>query len=84
LSGKIEEAQSAEVQEKLKEQQDMARDTSRSPHEKSTLEKVLTSSTTRSIGTAVAKEVTRGLLGILGIKTTTRRAAPRKRNFPWF
>jgi uncharacterized protein len=85
LSGKIEEAQSEEVQEKLREQKEAARDTTSGRQEKSTFEKVMTSSTTRSIGTAVAKEVTRGLLGILGIKTSApRRSTSRSRSFPWF
>ena len=64
----------------------MARPTSSSRQEKSTFEKVINNSTTRSIGTAVAKEITRGLLGVLGIKTTTRRTtSTRKKSvFPWF
>jgi len=37
--------------------------------EKSTVEKVLTSSTARSIGNTVVRELTRGLLGVLGIKS---------------
>ncbi len=41
--------------------------------QKSTLEKVLDNPTTRQIGRTLASELTRGLLGVLGIKTTTRR-----------
>ncbi len=41
--------------------------------EKSTLEKVITSPTARSIGNTVVREITRGILGVLGIKSTTRR-----------
>lgn len=84
LSGKIEEAQSEEVQENLKRQQEKAGPSRR--NEKSTFEKVISSPTTRSIGTAVAKEITRGLLGVLGIKTTTRRTTTKKKTnvFPWF
>ncbi len=71
LSGKIEEAQSEEVQETIR----------RSRGEKSTMEKVLNSTTTRQIGRTVAREITRGLLGVLGIKTTRRR---RKKKSGWW
>ena len=86
LSGKIEEAQSEQIQEELRRQNERARPTSSSRQEKSTFEKVINNTTTRSIGTAVAKEITRGLLGVLGIKTTTRRTtSTRKKSvFPWF
>lgn len=40
--------------------------------EKTTFEKVITSSTARSIGTTVAREITRGILGVLGIKSRRR------------
>ncbi|MBK6783911.1 MAG: DUF853 family protein [Saprospiraceae bacterium] len=51
--------------------------------EKSTFEKVLDSPTTRQIGRTVAQTLTRGLLGVLGIKTTSsRRSSPRKTS--WF
>ena len=80
LTGKIEDAQSEEAQEKLQEQNKSARKTSRRG-EKSTFEKVVNSTTTRQIGRTVAREVTRGLLGILGIKTTRRRS---KRRSGWF
>ena len=79
LSGKIEEYQQAEHQEKLKKQQKKAT-RSRSKNEKSTLEKVINSTTTRQIGRTVARELTRGLLGVLGIKTTRRR----RRKSSWF
>ena len=78
LSGKIEEAQSIEAQERLKEQNNTARRSSR--REKSTLEKVYNSTTTRQIGRTVAREITRGILGVLGIKTTRRSS--RKKS--WF
>jgi DNA helicase HerA-like ATPase len=41
--------------------------------EKSTFEKVLTSSTTRQIGNTVVRELTRGILGVLGLGGSTRR-----------
>lgn len=80
LTGKIEDAQSIETQEKLKEQNQKASSTS-SRGEKSAFEKVVNSTTTRQIGRTVARELTRGLLGVLGIKTT-RRSTRRKTS--WF
>jgi len=80
LTGKIEEAQSKEAQERLKEQNSTARRSSRR-REKSTFEKVVNSTTTRQIGRTVARELTRGLLGVLGIKTTRRSTRRRK---SWF
>ena len=79
LTGKIEEAQSKEAQERLKKQNTSARRSSRR-REKSTFEKVVNSTTTRQIGRTVARELTRGLLGVLGIKTTRRSS--RKKS--WF
>ncbi len=46
---------------------------------KSTIEKVLDNSVTRQVGRTVARELTRGILGIFGIKTTARR-----RTKSWF
>ena len=80
LTGKIEDAQSKEAQERLKEQNRTARKTSSRKREKSTLEKVYNSTTTRQIGRTVARELTRGLLGVLGIKTTRRS----RRKKTWF
>ena len=79
LSGKIEAAQEEEHQEKLRDQHSKAR---RTRSEKSTFEKVIDSTTTRQIGRTVARELTRGLLGVLGIKTT-RRSSSRKKT-SWF
>ncbi len=79
LSGKIEEVQEDEKQAELREQHEKARSSSRSSRrEKSTLEKVVNSTTTRQIGNTIAREITRGLLGVLGIKTTTRRSTKKK------
>lgn len=80
LTGKIEEAQSVEAQEKLQEQNRSARKTSSRKREKSTIEKVYNSTTTRQIGRTVARELTRGLLGVLGIKTTRRSSKSKS----WF
>lgn len=46
---------------------------------KSVLQKVFDSTVTRQVGRTVARELTRGLLGMFGIKTTTTR---RKKS--WF
>ena len=45
----------------------------RPKEEKSTFEKVLTSSTTRQIGNTVVRELARGILGVLGLGGSTRR-----------
>ncbi|MEZ4910018.1 MAG: helicase HerA-like domain-containing protein [Saprospiraceae bacterium] len=76
LTGKIEEAQSEEVQRKLQDQQESAKksESGSKRNEKSTFEKVLNSPTTRQIGRTVAQTLTRGLLGVLGLKTTTRKS----------
>lgn len=47
--------------------------------EKSTTEKILTSTTARQVGRTVAREVTRGILGVLGIGGTRR-----KKKTGWF
>ena len=54
----------------------------RDRREKSTIEKVLTSTTTRQIGRTVARELTRGLLGVLGVPTSGRRRT--RRTTSWF
>ena len=75
LKEKIEDAQQEEIQAEHREQQEKARQTSSRSRrrEKSTLEKVMTSTTTRQIGRTVAREITRGLLGVLGISSSRRR-----------
>ncbi|MFZ1749703.1 MAG: helicase HerA-like domain-containing protein [Saprospiraceae bacterium] len=80
LTGKIEDAQSEEIQKKLREQEEKAESSapSKGRQEKSTLEKLLNSTTTRQIGRTIAQNLTRGLLGVLGVKTTTRRSTAKK------
>jgi len=69
LTEKIEAAHAEERQEELKEQRAKARTTTSSRRqEKSTLEKVMSNTTTRQIGRTLARELARGLLGILGGK----------------
>ena len=83
LSAKIEEAQAAENQAKLKEQQAKASGTTRSRRssreEKSLFEQASSNTAVRQIGRTVARELTRGLLGALGIKSSRRR-----RKSSWF
>lgn len=76
LTEKIEEFHKEEHQAELKKQQEKAtksRSSGRRRKEKSTFEKIVNNTTTRQIGRTVARELTRGLLGVLGIKTTRRR-----------
>ena len=47
--------------------------TRRTRQDKSTMEKVLTSTTTKQIGRTLAREFMRGILGVLGLGGTTRR-----------
>lgn len=82
LTGKIETAQSEEVQRKLQEQtQDAPAPRSSGRPEKSTFEKVMDSQVTKQIGRTVAQTLTRGLLGVLGIKTTASRSTTRKNSW---
>ena len=67
LNSKIERAHQEDHREVINNQRRRAR------REKSTLEKVLSSTTTRQIGRTVARELTRGLLGVLGVGTRSRR-----------
>ncbi|MCG8331550.1 MAG: DUF853 domain-containing protein [Chitinophagales bacterium] len=76
LTEKIKQAQEDAHQEELKQQQQKARKVSRRK-EKSTIEKIMSNPTTRQIGRTVARELTRGLLGALGISTSTRRRRRR-------
>jgi len=76
LGEKIELAQEKEHQEELKKQQAKAKKSTSRRREKSTMEKVANS----SAGKTILREVTRGLLGALGIRTSRRR---RKKG-SWF
>jgi hypothetical protein len=73
LSRKIEEARRDELEMERRQQNEKASTTSSRRREKSMIEKVMTSTTTRQIGRTVARELTRGLLGVLGISSTKRR-----------
>jgi uncharacterized protein len=50
----------------------------RSPREKGTLETILKSPTTRQIGNTIMREITRGILGVLGIGGTTSRRRTKR------
>jgi len=77
LGEKITLAKEAEHQEEIKKQQEKAAKvtTSRrsSKADKSVVEKAMDNTAVRQVGRTVARELTRGLLGALGIKTTRRR-----------
>lgn len=82
LNGKIEQAQSEERQSELTQQREKAERAVPKRQEKSMLEKVVSNPTTRQIGSTIARELTRGLLGALGFKTSARRSSTRKSG--WF
>ena len=75
LSAKIDDARSDGHKKEQKRRRGGRR-------EKTQFEKVLNSTTTRQVGRTIARELTRGLLGILGVPTTKRRR--RRRTTSWF
>ena len=81
LNGKIEAAQEAAKQEELKQQQEAPARSASGRREKSTMEKVLNNTTTRQIGRTVARELTRSLLGVLGIGGSSSRKSKKS---GWF
>jgi len=74
LNRKLEEHKTAQQKEA-----ESKPETKSQKQEKSTVEKVMTSTTARQVGRTVAREVTRGLLGMLGIGGTRR-----KKKTGWF
>lgn len=76
LSGKLEEYAEEETQGRLKKQRKKAK------REKGTIEEMMDSTAGRQIGRTIARELTRGLLGVLGVKTTSRRR--RRPTTGWF
>lgn len=76
LNGKIDEFNEEEHQEKLKKQKSKSTSKKSTSRRKSTFEKV-----SGEVGRTVARELTRGLLGVFGIKTTRRRSS---RKSSWF
>lgn len=69
LNKKIEELNSPKKQEEIAQQTTSPK----GKEDKSTFEKVLDSSITKQVGRTLAREVTRGLLGVLGISGSSRR-----------
>lgn len=72
LHAKMEEAHQQNVQEELRRQQEKARQAttttrSRGRAQKSTFEEIIDSPMTRQVGRTIARELTRGLLGVLGL-----------------
>lgn len=78
LQEKLEAAHEETRQQELREQKEKASRTTRRA-QKSTIEKIISNPTTRQIGRTVARELTRGLLGVLGVSTTTRRRKSTRR-----
>lgn len=70
LEKKMEAAAKAEHKEEMEKQKEKARTTSSRSRtrDKSMFETIINNTTTRQIGRTVAREFTRGLLGVLGIK----------------
>lgn len=75
LMKKIEQAKEKDLQEKRRRELEKARrSTTRRPRkEKSVLDEILNSPTTRQVGRTVARELTRGLLAVLGVSSSSRR-----------
>jgi len=77
LSRKVQASREAEMQEELRKQREAAdratakTTTTRSPgrprQEKSTFEEIMDSTVTRQVGRTIARELARGLLGVLGL-----------------
>jgi len=74
LTNKLMAKDEAESEEKAKQVQEVKK----GRKEKSTMQEVLDSSITKQVGRTVFKELTRGLLGVLGVGGSTRR---RSRGF---
>jgi uncharacterized protein len=70
LNRKIEAARKLEHQEKNKE---AVEKTKRTGREKSTIETITENTMVRQVGRTLAREIVRGLLGVLGVSTATRR-----------
>lgn len=66
LKKKLEESEKAEEKVKVEKEKEK-------PKEPSAVEKVLKSTAARQVGTTVARELTRGLLGVLGLGGSSRK-----------
>jgi len=65
------------TQQKLEQQQEESQQSTGSKREKSTMENILDSTITKQVGRTVARELTRGLLGVLGLGGSTSRSRKR-------
>ena len=73
LGEKIKEAREEAHQEKMRNQREKGRRSSSGKRNRSVFEEVINSTTGRQVSRTIARELTRGLLGVLGINTTRRR-----------
>lgn len=78
LTEKLEDARQEEFQEEIRSQRETARKTS-TRKEKTVFDQVMSNPTTKQIGRTVARELTRGLLGVLGLGGTSRRSSSSRR-----
>jgi DNA helicase HerA-like ATPase len=81
LERKINEFKDKEKQEELKKEREKIIKQAKRERKKTSL---LNSSVGRQIGRTVARELTRGILGVLGLGGKTRRRRRRKPSFSWF
>lgn len=80
LNAKVEAAKSAEHQLKMREQmRQEARVSRRQADDPTLIEELSKNTMVRQIGRTVARELTRGILNVLGVGGTTRRRSSRRR-----
>ncbi len=65
------------AQQKIENESNETQQYGRQPKEKSTMENILNSTITKQVGRTVARELTRGLLGVLGLGGSTSRSKSR-------
>ena len=73
LNAKLDVAAQDNHQQEMENQHQKARQAAPARQEKSTFEKVLGSPATRQIGSTIARELMRGLLGVMGVKSRSNR-----------
>lgn len=61
------------LEESVKEEEEQKKEEEEKSKKPSTVDKVLKSTTARQVGRTVAREITRGILGVLGIGGSTRK-----------
>jgi hypothetical protein len=71
LTAKLNEA--AKQQEEAEKEKEQQKEEKSSPKEKTAVQKVIESTTARQVGRTVARELTRGLLGVLGIGSKSKK-----------